>query len=594
MGFSPIKPNIGGLKLKSNFSTAKLAANISANKSSAATMVKNGYSTYGTNLFFTPANRVGGGTPRYASASQLSRALNGTNVRYRGSVPSYSGVSYTQNVTQGMSSFEKGMAIASVGLTVLKTLGDLGIIGGAKSQGAVSNSTKLNDSFNNAFGSMTAVSVPVSTDVSATISAMENATDVPTLTSAISDADAKMTSISAEQGIYETAKSEEQSQLTNLQGQTKTLEKAQSDASQALGTQEQSVKAAEQGRDQVQAQSDQFGKEYSQATENYTKAHDATVNAQATVDSAKTKLDRADAAVDSADKQVTSAKTDYADAKAAYDSCPDTKVDASGNTIPNEPQKSQLKAKMNLAQAKLREAQKAKQNAETCRTDANIQLTKAKEQYSKAADAEKVAEKAKKSAAKNVTQNKDKLKDFEAKLDKEQAKLDSAKGKQEAANEKFMAASEALDAHQEKMESLTSATKLFEDTKNNISSLQSAITTQKSRLQQMVKDGISKTNPKTQPKPQGINIGVQNNKSNDTPIDGSTLPEVVVKGSLTNVSDQALLKMLNNPDNADQKDAITAELTRRGVKIQDGYGRKNAAGVDWSSMAIGGWNEYTS
>lgn len=129
--------NSGGLKLKSNFSARSVAANVAANRGSAAAMVKNSNYTFGSNLLFTPARRIGG-TPRYASSSALSRALNGQNMRFvsGGGIPAYSGVNYKQNFTMGTSNaFNAGMGVGSMinlGLSALKQLSDMGIIGGKK------------------------------------------------------------------------------------------------------------------------------------------------------------------------------------------------------------------------------------------------------------------------------------------------------------------------------------------------------------------------------------------------------------------------------------------------------------------------------
>ena len=126
--------NSGGLKLKSNFSAKSVAANVAANRGSAAAMVKSSNYTFGSNLLFTPANRIGG-TPRYASSSALSRALNGQNMRFVGGagIPAYSGVSYNKNFTMGTSNaFNTGMGVGSA-INMLLQLGgiakDMGLFG---------------------------------------------------------------------------------------------------------------------------------------------------------------------------------------------------------------------------------------------------------------------------------------------------------------------------------------------------------------------------------------------------------------------------------------------------------------------------------
>ena len=131
--------NSGGLKLKSNFSAKSVAANVAANRGSAAAMVKSSNYTFGSNLLFTPANRIGG-APRYASSSALSRALNGQNMRFvgGGGIPAYSGVSYNKNFTMGTSNaFNTGMGVGSA-INMLLQLGGI-----AKNMGLFGSNTNV-------------------------------------------------------------------------------------------------------------------------------------------------------------------------------------------------------------------------------------------------------------------------------------------------------------------------------------------------------------------------------------------------------------------------------------------------------------------
>lgn len=150
MSIAMHKLNTGGLKLQSNFSAKSVAANITANRGAAAAMVKGGYNNFGSNLLFTPARRMGG-TPRYMSSSQLSRALNGQNMRFvsGGGIPSYSGVNYAQNFTMGTSNaFNNGMGLGAtlnLALQLAGGLKELGVFGGKTEKTPQGATTKLEE-----------------------------------------------------------------------------------------------------------------------------------------------------------------------------------------------------------------------------------------------------------------------------------------------------------------------------------------------------------------------------------------------------------------------------------------------------------------
>ena len=129
MSIAMHKLNTGGLKLQSNFSAKSVAANITANRGAAASLVKGG--GFGSNLLFTPARRMGG-TPKYMSASQLSRAVNGQNMRFvsGGGIPAYSGVSYAQNFSMGTSNaFNNGMGLGATLNLAMQLAGGLKQLG---------------------------------------------------------------------------------------------------------------------------------------------------------------------------------------------------------------------------------------------------------------------------------------------------------------------------------------------------------------------------------------------------------------------------------------------------------------------------------
>ncbi len=555
MGFSPIKPNIGGLKLKSNFSTAKLAANISANKSSAATMVKNGYSTYGTNLFFTPANRVGGGTPRYASASQLSRALNGTNVRYRGSVPSYSGVSYTQNVTQGMSSFEKGMAIASVGLTVLKALGDLGIIGGAKSQGAVSNSAQL-DAAANGLGGTTNVSGNFATSLS-------SATSFSQINKIESDISKKKATLNTD---YQKIGTDAQNGIKDIMGS-----EGVSDGFKLAGV-------------QLDTNALQLSELNPQDLEGSLKTIEKDINnfgtfKSTTLPEAKNKITGKSGQIDGT---LTAKNGELERLKASNkDGVNDSAISKLEKEIDElKKQKEQLKAAETAIDKITKECDGAIDDLKSKKSEITDIKKTEDGMKDKKYDLAKSQDKELKSRMDQINKLN---KEISSLQDKNPDKYDKSDDKRAAKMSSLMyQRTTAFKNLGQLVSSLSAAgVKEFENSKGSKYTIQNLENANSILSNQSGVEGQSKgSSTVVTPKPEG-------NK-------GHSSPEVSVTGSLANVKDNVLLNMLNNPDNADQKDAITAELARRGVKIQDGYGRKNAAGVDWSSMAIGSWNEYTS
>lgn len=159
MSMSSIRQlNSGGLKLKTNFNAKAIARNMASGRSLAASFVKGGYNTFGSNSIFTPARRIGG-TPRYMNAAQISSRFNGQNFSYAGeSIPSYSGVNYAKNFTMGTSdAFNTGMGVGSLlnlGISAYQQLKDMGIISSKDSSSAGS---KMTQAFNKALGNYASI-----------------------------------------------------------------------------------------------------------------------------------------------------------------------------------------------------------------------------------------------------------------------------------------------------------------------------------------------------------------------------------------------------------------------------------------------------
>lgn len=482
------------LKLNNSFNAQTIAKNITANRSGISAMMKNsGYNTYGTNLLFTPPRRMGG-TPQYMSSGAISRMANGQNMRLVSGFPDLgSTTAINRQVNIGTSSaYNAGVGVGSglnIAFQVAGLLKDLGVFSKNKvpvtPQGA---GDRLTNQINNTFGNM-AVTVPVSSDISGTISAMENATDKASLSAAISSAEQQLGSITNEQSVYEAEAANEQSQLKELQGQTSGLEKTQQETASEANQMGNTVKTMSQQRDVKQSEADKIDKQYGQAVSEHTKAHDAHIDAQSARDGAKANAETANNNLIEAKNNTKSAQTSFNEAKAAYDNCPKTRINPSTQQQePNEPQLSEARAKMNIAQERLREAQIKEKDAETCKTQADEKLKVAENNVKSTERAETDALDKKNNIANTLKDKQAEIKKFEGELKTQQDKLDAAKGRAEVAKEKFSAATQALENHEQKMESLNCATKLAKTAKNNIENLQDTIGTQKTRLQGMPED----------------------------------------------------------------------------------------------------------
>ena len=474
--------NNGGLKLKSNFNMRALANNIGSNRAGAANMLKSSnYSHFGSNALFTKSNPIGR-SAKYASSAQISGMVNrpaGQRSAYNAPIGGYA--TYSQSVNFGNSSaMSAASAIGMIlGMAPMLKNSVESLVGNHKTSAG-------DDLLNKTNLSNTAVTLPVSSDISGTVAAMENATDKASLSEAISSAEQQLGGISNEQSIYDAESAKEQSQLQELQGQTSSLQQAQTDAASEANTMEQTVKTMSKQRDVKQAEADQIDKQYGQAVSEHSKAHDAHTNAISARDGAKSQVELADNNLKEARNNTKSAQNSFNEAKAAYDNCPRTRINpVTQQEEPNEPQLSEARAKMNIAQEKLREAQIKEKDAETCKADADKKLEIAEDNVKSTEKAEAEALKNKDNIAKNLKNKQAEIKKFESELKTKQDNLDAAKGKAERAREKFNAASDALENHQQKMESLNCATKLADAAKANIECLQDSIQTQKNRLNGM-------------------------------------------------------------------------------------------------------------
>ena len=146
--------NSGGLKIKSNFSTGSVAANISANRGGMASLVRGNSGGFGANALFTKSNPIGRGS-KYASAGQISRMVNRPAGQMRGyAAPVVSG-SYTRDINfQPSNSVNIGSVLGTLAGMMPMAMMAINQFGGAKekSQGAA-----IDNAMSNAFGNYTPV-----------------------------------------------------------------------------------------------------------------------------------------------------------------------------------------------------------------------------------------------------------------------------------------------------------------------------------------------------------------------------------------------------------------------------------------------------
>ena len=394
--------NSGGLKLKSNFSARSVAANVAANRGSAAAMVKNSNYTFGSNLLFTPARRIGG-TPRYASSSALSRALNGQNMRFvsGGGIPAYSGVNYKQNFTMGTSNaFNAGMGVGSMinlGLSALKQLSDMGIIGGKKD---VTPQGAGDDLVAKANLSNTATTVTSSNaNTQMVLNGLREASTPGELRSAIANANGALSGMSAKTLDLQAKADMADFQKANLEEEVKTKGNEVQTLANKLNGCEGNVRKAESEKLNAEKGLEDAYKQAGITDKAFIEADKALTCAQ---------QQKADATTNKETKQASfnQATQDLQNAEQTLANTPKTRDDGTGKQVPNEPAYSNAQ----------RAVEQAKIKKEQCEKD----LKAAEQQLTKATDAEEQAQRKYDEAKKNVA-------DCDAKLDAAKDNIKSAK-----------------------------------------------------------------------------------------------------------------------------------------------------------------------
>ncbi len=576
------------LKLSNNFSATAIGQGIAGNISA----TRSNYSLL-NNSIFTPARgpgntMAGGGSARvsrYLTNAQLSSMANFRPRAARGQVPFmpvYTSAASAQNVQ--VKGPDTWTTIGTLLGTILPTVPGIisafskSDVSAVKPQGAKGNdgAPTVSADVQSQIDKI-AVSVPPSatSDVSSYISAMTDAKDAPTLQSAITSAQTQLTSISNETSVYATAAAEEKTECDKLEGQTQGLERTKAQAEKASQQADALVEDQAQKRDSALKTLKEADADFGKAVEDYTKAHDAHIEAEQAADGAEANFKRADDALEKAQDNSKAAQSSFNEAKAAYEKCPKTRINPkTQQSEPNEPQLSEARAKMNIAQEKLREAKLAEQKASEAKNEAQEKLNVAKENVKSTKAKESEASKAKEKAAEKVKGGKAEAAKLEEKLTKEQKTLDQLKGQAEATREKLFEATDLYNQHIAKMDSMQAAAKLLRNNTQNKDALTRGIADAQARLASLPEkapnaDDATGADDPSKKVATGNDGNPTVSPTSDEPIDGGTLSEVKVTGKLKDLSTasntylQNALKGAIDLGEKDQEQRIRAEISKR-------------------------------
>ncbi len=379
--------NSGGLKLKSNFSAKSVAANVAANRGSAAAMVKSSNYTFGSNLLFTPANRIGG-APRYASSSALSRALNGQNMRFvsGGGIPAYSGVSYNKNFTMGTSNaFNTGMGVGST-INMLLQLGgiakDIGLFGGNTNIPQNTGDVLLAQTN---LGNTATTITSGNTNTQMVLNSLREASTPGELRSAIANANgtlsgmqSKTTDLTAKANMAEAQKNDLQNEVETKGNAVQTLANKLNGCEGKVKKAEADKLAAEKGLEDAYRQAEITDKAFIEADKELTCA------TQQKEDATQNKINKETA--------LTSAQNELNQAEATLASTPKTISDGTGKQVPNEPAYSNAQRAVEQAKIKKEQCEKDLKAAEQQLQKADTALTDAKKKYDEAKTAANLSE----------------------------------------------------------------------------------------------------------------------------------------------------------------------------------------------------------
>lgn len=457
--------NSGGLKLKSNFSARSVAANVAANRGSAAAMVKNSNYTFGSNLLFTPARSIGG-TSKYASSSVLSRAFNGQNMRFVSGggipAPAYSGVSVNKNFAVLPSgAFNAGFGIGSsvsLGIAILKQLNDMGIIGGSKEVKPQGTGDDLVAKANLSNTATTVTSSNANTQM--VLNSLREASSPAELRSAIANANgalsgmqSKTTDLTAKANMAETQKNDLQKEVETKGNAVQTLANKLNGCEGKVRKAESEKLTAEKGLEDAYKQQGITDQAFINADKELTCA------TQQKADASQNKTNK-ETALNSAINELSQAETTLANT-------PKTISDGTGKQVPNEPAYSN--AQRAVEQAKIKKEQCAKdlkaaeqqlQKAETALTNANKKYEDAKtaaklsdEQIQKANTAVKTQKDALINAQKTVDTVKQEQTDMKSEHEQAQKLHDEAKAWQQT----LSGAAGELQTHLQDVEKLKNA-----------------------------------------------------------------------------------------------------------------------------------------
>ena len=398
----------------------------------------------------------------------------------------------------GVSSFAAiGSALGQTAIGILNETGLMDkladkISGGGSAQ-PKTNTQELETSLSTLSNPTTPSTVSIaSSDVNSTISAMTSSNDTVSLGKAINNAKAELMNRNALTTHLESESAKAQEAIPTCESDVSEAQTGVNNASQQVSQGKQNVKAQQTNRDVAKSNYDdavsklgEAGRELQAAKTDYTAKRDASI--------------KADTAYTSAQNNTKIAETNLQTAESTLASTPQTITDSNGVSVPNpayvKAQKAVTEAKAKLEEAKTKENE-AKTQADTC-AKAMQQAEKIEMEMEKnlgiaedSADATK-AEVAKKTKA----------------LDIAQLRLDNAVSGESKAQDILNTANNNLTNAQNRLDDMNGAVTKLKQHLQDINSLNSAITSQEQRLEQMKSNPTSTSTTPQASQPQSPGAG---------------------------------------------------------------------------------------
>ncbi len=440
--------NSGGLKMKSNFSTGSVAANISANRGGMASLVRGNSGGFGANGLFTKSNPIGRGS-KYASAGQISRMVNRPAGQVRGlSAPVVSG-SYTRDISfQPSNSANIGSVLGTLAGMLPMAMMGINQLGGAK---AKSQGAAIDNAMSNAFGNYT----PVDTGAIGASGIATASSFGSSFSSNYSSVEAYMKSESMDPGalrnsaknlvssafndvnnaeanfnILKGRQADAMSNQTKLQSDLDAAETDKNAANKEVGTRQGVLKGAKENRARLDDVLSKDNAEYKSACSDLTAKENIKEQKQTAVSECKTSLATAKSGL-------TQAQANVASAQQSYDAIPDDGKHSA--------QKAAAKSALEAAKDAEQKAQSAVENAEQKLKDAETELTEADKNVNAARDTKnQLLDKLSQddSACKDAAKQ---CKDAESNVERAQKSYDAAKSTADTCQSTYIEAKAALD-----------------------------------------------------------------------------------------------------------------------------------------------------